>query len=391
MKQSQTRILTTHAGSLPRPAALVESFARGSQGEAPDPAILTPQVEAAVRACLERQSAAGVDVANDGEQGRESFLTYVRERLSGYDGSWQRPIMRDIVAYPGFLAWRLGSMGGPQVSLLHTPVATGPVHYLGTAAVDRECRELTRLRGEVEKETGCEFVETFLTAASPGIVAAGMPSRVHDGYSEYVFTLADELREEYAAIVRAGHLLQLDCPDLAMERHTSFADRPLGEFLDFVETNVAAINRAIAGLDAAAVRLHVCWGNYEGPHDSDVPLEAIVERIYGAHVGGLVLSMANPRHAHELSVLRRHPLPRAMVLVTGVIDTTTNYVEHPELVADRIEHACAVVGDARRVLAGTDCGFDTAAGMRDVAEDVVWLKLAALRDGARIASERLFG
>lgn len=383
--------MTTHAGSLPRPRALVEAFAKRSQGCAIDSEATAALVSRAVADCLRRQLEAGIDVAGDGEQGRESFVTYVRDRLTGFEGSWDRPIMRDITAYPSFLTWRIGQGGGRQVSLLRTPTATAAVRYLGGEAIERECEELARLRRAAEEAVGRCFAECFVTAASPGIVAAVMPSRVHSSYEEYVSVLADELRNEYRAVVDAGFVLQLDCPDLAMERHTSFADRPLADFLDFVDANVAAINRALRGLDAASVRLHVCWGNYEAPHDHDVALEAIVERLYAANVGALVVSLANPRHAHEIAVFARHPLPRTMALVAGVIDTTTNYVEHPEVVAERIERACRTIGDPARVLAGTDCGFDTAAGLRDVAEDVVWLKLASLAEGARIASERIFG
>ncbi|HYY05616.1 MAG TPA: methionine synthase, partial [Candidatus Limnocylindria bacterium] len=206
---------------------------------------------------------------------------------------------------------------------------------------------------------------------------------------DYVHALATALRTEYEHIVAEGFVLQIDCPDLAMERHTSFADRPLAEFLAFMELVIGAINGALANVPRERVRLHVCWGNYNGPHLFDVPLEDIVERLYATRVGALVLSMANPRHAHEHRVLARHPLPADMLLVAGVIDTTTNYVEHPEVVAERIERAAQASGDPRRVIAGTDCGFETAAGMADVAEEVVWEKLRALREGADLASRRL--
>ena len=206
-----------------------------------------------------------------------------------------------------------------------------------------------------------------------------------------MLALADALKTEYEYIVGRGLVLQLDCPDLAMERHTSFADKPLGDFLAFVDLNIAAINRALAGLPRDRVRLHVCWGNYEAPHDLDVGLDEILPQLYSARVGALVLSMANPRHAHEFLCFSEHPLPVEMQLVAGVIDTTTNYVEHPQVVAGRIEAVARVIGDPRRVLAGTDCGFDTAAGLGAVAEEVVWEKLRALRAGADLASRRLFG
>ena len=230
-----------------------------------------------------------------------------------------------------------------------------------------------------------------MTAPSPGIVACAMENAHYPSLEAYVAALADALRLEYEAIVAAGFVLQIDAPDRAMERHTLFADRPLDDFLAFVDVVVAALGRALAAVPRDRVRLHVCWGNYEGPHDDDVPLEDVVDRIYRAPVGGLVLAMANPRHAHEHRVLARHALPAGWTLVAGVVDTTTNYVEHPEVIAERIEQAAAAVGDPRRVIAGTDCGFATAAGLGEVATDVVWEKLRALVAGARLASGRLFG
>ena len=212
----------------------------------------------------------------------------------------------------------------------------------------------------------------------------------YPSYDEYVTAVGDALAHEYQTIVANGYVLQIDAPDLAMERHTSFADKPLAEFLRFIDTNVTALNRALRDIPEERVRLHVCWGNYEGPHDDDVPLAEILPRLYAANVGALVVSMANPRHAHEHRCFEEYPLPAEMLLVAGVVDPTTNYVEHPEVVADRIELAAKAVGDPRRVLATPDCGFATAAGLGEVAEEVVWLKLRALVEGARIATHRLF-
>ena len=235
------------------------------------------------------------------------------------------------------------------------------------------------------------FVEPFLTAPSPGIIAAAMKNEYYDTEEAYLAALADALRVEYEAIVGHGFLLQLDCPDLALERHISYQDRPLGDFLGFVERVVAAINRALEHVPRERVRLHVCWGNYEGPHDLDVPLADILPVIRHAKVGGFVFPFANPRHAHEYHCFENGGgLDDDQVLVAGVIDTLTNFVEHPLVVAERLERVARAVGDPRRVLAGTDCGFDTSAGMGRVAEDVVWAKLKSLRDGARLASERLF-
>jgi len=250
-----------------------------------------------------------------------------------------------------------------------------------------------RDRSEVDAEcalaAGAPFAETFMTAASPGIIAAAMENRHYDTREDYVRAVAVALRTEYQAIVGHGLLLQIDAPDLAMERHTLFADQPLPDFLAWVELVVDSINTALVGIDPDRVRLHVCWGNYEGPHTHDVPFDDILGLLYDAHVGGLVLSMANARHAHEHHCFERRPLPEHMVLVAGVIDTTSNVVEHPEAVADRIVAVARAVGDPGRVMAGTDCGFDTSAGIGDVAPTVVWEKLRALRAGADLASERL--
>jgi 5-methyltetrahydropteroyltriglutamate--homocysteine methyltransferase len=387
MKRSDDRILTTHAGSLPRSPALLEMLVRLSKREPVDAAALAREVEASTRHVIVRQLAAGIDVGNDGEQPRESFLTYVQHRMSGFSGASERPIMRDIVQFQSFLALKLPDFSRTMVSLLNAPRATGPVRYLDRSAVDAECTALARLIADAPGR----FVETFMTAASPGIVAAAMANAHYATLDDYVLALAEALSVEYRAIVEHGLVLQLDCPDLAMERHTLFADRPLADFLRWVDLVVGAINHALAGIPPDRVRLHVCWGNYEAPHTLDVPLEEILPRLYAARVGALVVSMANPRHAHEHRCFARDPLPDGMLLVAGVVDTTTNYVEHPEVVADRIELAARAVGDPHRVLAGTDCGFATAAGLGEVAEEVVWEKLAALRAGADLATRRLLG
>jgi len=386
VERSERRFLTTHAGSLPRPRALVELHVAQSRRESVDADALRYAVTEATRRAVAQQLAVGIDVGNDGEQGHESFFTYVQHRLTGFGGLGQRPIMRDITHFQSFLQLRLPDFSRTMVSLVSPPTAVGEVRYADRGPLERECAEL---RAILESAPG-RFVEPFMTAASPGIVAAAMPNQHYRRYEDYLLAVADALRFEYEYIVAQGFVLQVDCPDLAMERHTSFADRPLADFLDFVELNLDALDRALAGVPAARVRMHVCWGNYEGPHVFDVPLEDVLLRLFRARVGALVLSMANPRHAHEHRCLARHPLPDSMLLVAGVIDPTTNYVEHPEVVAERIETAARAVGDPRRVLAGTDCGFDTAAGLGEVADEVVWEKLRALRAGADLASARLF-
>jgi len=385
MQRSESRILTTHAGSLPRPPALVELLVRKSKRQPVDPDVFERAAEEATLRAITHQLEAGIDVGNNGEQPRESFFTYVQHRMDGFGGQSERAVMRDIVQYQSFLTLKLRDLARPMVSLIAPPRAVGAVRYRDDGPVARECADYWRLLGRQQRQ----FTESFMTAPSPGIIAAAMTNEHYPRFEDYVRALATALRVEYEAIVAQGFVLQIDCPDLAMERHTSFAERPLADFLAFVELVVAAINDALEGIPPERVRMHVCWGNYEGPHHLDVPLEAILPRLYQARVGALMISMATPRHEHEYRCFERHPLPREMCLVAGVIDTTTNYVEHPEVVADRIERAAHAVGDAHRVLAGTDCGFDTAAGLGEVAEEVVWQKLRALCEGADLASARL--
>jgi 5-methyltetrahydropteroyltriglutamate--homocysteine methyltransferase len=387
MPGSTNRILTTHAGSLPRPKALAEMLGRKSRHEPVDESAMEQLIARSTTHVIARQLEAGIDIGNNGEQSRESFFTYVQHRMSGFSGKSQRPFMSDLIRHPGFLAFKTQDFGRMQVDLMRAPKATGGIRYTGDAEVKKECDDFKRSLDEQKTR----FVEPFMTAASPGIIAAAMLNEHYPSLRDYVIALASALKTEYETIVKAGFTLQIDCPDLAMERHTSFAGKPLNEFLDFIDLVVSAINDAIADLPTEKIRMHVCWGNYEGPHNDDVPLEDIVEHLYRAKVGALMLSMANPRHAHEYHSIERHPLPSGMNLIVGAIDTTTNYVEHPEVVADRIERAAKAVGDPRRVMAGTDCGFDTSAGLGEVAEEIVWEKLRALCDGAGIASRRLFG
>jgi 5-methyltetrahydropteroyltriglutamate--homocysteine methyltransferase len=356
-----------------------------------DAGALASAAEEATARAVERQLACGIDVGNDGEQARESFFTYVRTRMSGFGGHSQRPLMRDMAAYPGFLELMLPHYQRSAVSLMAAPQALGAVRYVDRGPLDADLARFARAcaKGAGAGARPAGFAESFWTVPSPGIIACAMQNAHYPSLEAYVDALADALRVEYEAVVAAGHVLQIDAPDLAMERHTLFAERPLGEFLAFAKHVVSALRRVLARVPPERVRLHVCWGNYEGPHVFDVPLEELLPQIYAAPVGGLVLSMANPRHGHEHRVLARHPLPPDWTLVAGVIDTTTNYVEHPELVAERIEAAARAVDDPRRVLAGTDCGFDTSAGLGQVAEEVVWEKLRSLRAGADLATARL--
>jgi 5-methyltetrahydropteroyltriglutamate--homocysteine methyltransferase len=388
MRQSDGRILTTHTGSLPRPSALTRLYAARARGEAVDEAALAQDGRAAMAEVVRRQIDAGIDVGNDGEQQREGFFLHLRHRMSGFGGSWQRWPRADVERYPAFKrALAEASVGREAVSNFLPPKAIGEVRYVAPALAEAECRDFREVLNHIP---GGGFAEPFLTAPSPGIVAAAIRNEHYDTEDAYLAALGAALRVEYETIVGHGFLLQLDCPDLALERHIGFQDRPLADFLDFAERVVATINAALVNIPRDRVRMHVCWGNYEAPHDCDVPLEDILPVILRANVGGLVLPFANCRHAHEVRCLTDVPLAPDQVLVAGVIDSLTNFVEHPEVVAERIERAARVVGDPARVLAGTDCGFDTSAGMGRVAEDVVWAKLATLAEGARIASRRLF-
>jgi 5-methyltetrahydropteroyltriglutamate--homocysteine methyltransferase len=386
MQRSEGRILTTHAGSLPRPAALTTLFAKRVRGEVVDPTAIEREGRAALRAIVKKQIEIGLDVIDDGEQSRESFVLYLRHRLTGLGGSGSRPMHADLDKYPAYKAeFQQRTVGKDTVSnRAQLPKAIGAIAYADPAAIETECRDF---RAALD-EAGDKYAEPFLTAPSPGIIASIVQNEHYDSFERYLDALSVALQVEYEAIIRHGFLLQLDCPDLALERHTSYRDRPLGDFVGFVELVVGAINRALRNIPRDRVRLHVCWGNYEGPHDCDVPLEDILPALLKANVGCLVLPFANPRHAHEYRLLGS--LAADQLIVAGVIDTQTNFVEHPQVVADRIERVATAVGDPGRVLAGTDCGFDTSAGMGRVAEDVVWAKLRSLTEGARIASQRLF-
>jgi 5-methyltetrahydropteroyltriglutamate--homocysteine methyltransferase len=380
--------LTTHAGSLPRPRSLIALHASRFAGGPVDASALDQAVEDAARAVIARQRAAGVDIINNGEMGRESFFTYVQHRMAGFGGVGTRPIMADLTRYPGSLERRREAMGaGERVDLLRAPKAIADIRYLSADPIEQECRQLRRLLDEA----GGGYRGAFVSAPSPGIIAAGMQNDHYKSLDDYVRAIAAALRTEYTMIAAAGFTLQIDAPDLALERHTLFQDKPLSEFLAFVRVVVAAINEALTGIPREQVRLHVCWGNYEGPHDCDVPLEEIWPDVSQINAGAIMLSMANPRHAHEFHLFEDRTLLGDRTLIPGVIDTTTNYVEHPSVVADRIEAVARAIGDPTRILAGTDCGFETAAGSKMVVEEVVWAKLRSLVEGAAIATQRLFG
>jgi 5-methyltetrahydropteroyltriglutamate--homocysteine methyltransferase len=386
MRRSDARILVTHVGSIPRPPALRDLLVRQDAGEAVDEQELARQAEAAVRHVVEQQLAAGVDVGNDGEQPRAGFSTYVARRMRGFGGESRRPLARDLAEHPDY-AEMLARRRRSAARIANAPQAVGGIEYADLGEAERECDLFLRTAAALPKR----FAESFMTAVSPGTAATILLDAHYESHERYIAALARELKKEYALIHGRGLVLQLDCPDLAMERARFFADQPLDRFLAVVELHVDAINQAIAGIPPERVRLHVCWGNYDGPHTHDVPAEAILPIIYRARVGALSLPLANPRHQHEVEVLRRLPPPAHMLVLPGVIDTTTNYVEHPQVVADRIAQVVGAVGARERVIASTDCGFGTFAGSEMVAPSVVWAKLRALAEGAALASRRLWG
>ena len=374
---SQQRILTTHTGSLPRPPDLAERMLEYSNGTEKDPPGLWEQVASATRDVVKRQVDLGLDIVSDGEFGKASYAGYVKERLTGFDGEPRRTFggMREQAEFPD---WVRSST--PRVTF---PSNNGPVSLRDRSAVRRDIANLSAAL------QGLKPAGVFMTAASPGVVDTFMPSTYYASEQDFLRALGTAMRDEYQAIVEAGFILQIDCPDLAMSRHTRFVDRSDAEFRDVARMHVAVLSEALAGLPRERVRLHMCWGNYEGPHNHDIPLAEILDIALQAPVGGISIEAANPRHAHEWQLFRDVELPEGVQLIPGVIDSCTNYIEHPELVAERIVRFAEVVG-RERVIAGTDCGFGTSVGPRHVAPSIAWAKLQSLVEGARIASRQLW-
>ena len=379
---STDRILVSHVGSLTRNETLSDLLIRQEAGESIDTAELGRQVEMATVDVIDKQVKGGVDVGNDGEQSRVGFQTYVPRCLCGFGGESKRPPARDQIEFPSYVRQAAGRF--PHMArAMNAPAALSDVQYVNGAPIMEDAARLKRLGGG--------FSECFMTAPSPGIVATTMLNQHYESHEAYLTALAKALANEYRAIFDAGLILQIDAPDLAMERHRFFDHLTDADFLRQLELHIAAINFGIEGIPRDRVRLHVCWGNNDGPHVHDIAMAAILSELYRANVGALSIEFANPRHQHEYDAIRNNPLPEHMLLMPGVLDTTTNIVEHPELVARRLEEAVSAIGDRERVIAGTDCGFGTFAGREYVAEDVVWAKLAAAAEGARIASRRMWG
>jgi 5-methyltetrahydropteroyltriglutamate--homocysteine methyltransferase len=385
MITSRDRILTTHVGSLPRNEALSELLVKREAGEAYDKGRFDQEMDRAVAHVVERQKAAGIDIGNDGEQQRVGFQTYVPARMSGFAGESKRRRGREFEEFPELVSYLLRRF--PHTSRQqNAPECRGELRYLDIAPLQAE---IARFKG-IAAGAGA-FAECFMTAPSPGIISSTMLNAHYPSHQAYLDAIAREMKNEYQAIHRAGLILQIDAPDLAMDRTMMFRDLSDAEFVGACERGVAAINAGIDGIPREAVRLHICYGNWEGPHLHDIALEKILPALYQAKVGALSIEFSNPRHAHEYAALRAHPLPKDMVLIPGVIETTSNFVEHPQVVARRIEEAVAAVGDRERVIASTDCGFGTFTNREWVIEPAVWLKLKSLREGADLASARLWG
>jgi 5-methyltetrahydropteroyltriglutamate--homocysteine methyltransferase len=381
MTRSPQTILTTHTGSLPRPDDLADLLWAREGGEPIDEVQLARRVRDAVTALIARQRTIGLDVINDGEVGKLSYASYARERLTGFaEAPDVTPnVPSDVADFPRYAERRsTGTTNRTQRQL----ACVGPISYVGRQELQRD---LTNVQGAT---TDVVTAGVFVTAASPGVIALFNPNRHYPDHESYVWAIAEAMREEYEAIHRAGFILQLDCPDLAAGSHSSFAGTSLDAFRRIAAIHVAALNHATAAIPSDRMRLHLCWGNYEGPHHHDVPLRDLVDIVLQARPAGLSVEAANPRHGHEWQVWQAVSLPEEKILIPGVIDTTTNFIEHPELIAQRIVRFAQIVGP-ERVMAGTDCGLATVAGLSRVDPDIAWAKLAALVDGARLASATL--
>jgi 5-methyltetrahydropteroyltriglutamate--homocysteine methyltransferase len=380
MKLSTDRILTTHVGSLPRSVQLSDLLLRKDHGEGVDPAEFDRVVRDAVADNVARQAAIGIDVVSDGEASKVSYATYIHERLSGFGGDEQRKPALDLAAYPDFRE-RIGRLAGKQA--FRRSCCVGPVQMENRQQLRKD---LANLRDAIAKT---RVMQAFMNAASPGLVTAFQPNQFYPSHRAYVEAVANAMKEEYEAIVGAGFILQVDCPDLAMARHTGFQDLSDVQFLRRAELHVDALNHALAQIPAHSVRMHVCWGNYEGPHDHDIPLEKIISIVLRAKPLAILFEAANPRHQHEWAVWRDARIPEDKILVPGLIEPCSATVEHPELVSQRIAQFSDIVG-RERVIAGTDCGFGTFAGMGKLDPEMAYKKLRSLVEGAAIASARLW-
>ena len=378
------RFLTTHSGSLARPEDLFKAMWAKEQGVAVDREALAARITSAVAEIVQKQSDAGVDIVSDGELSKPSYSTYVKERLSGFGGSvmTEAPPLKDVMEFPRLEARRLAA-AGPQRH--NRPVCDAPISVKDRAALDADIANFSAAlaAAHLPKDRG------FMTAASPGVVTEFFGNRYYKSHEDYVAAIAEAMRPEYEVIANAGFILQLDCPDLAMGKHIAFGDLDLPAFRKVAHTHVEALNHATRNIAPEKMRMHLCWGNYEGPHHHDVELKDIVDIVLLARPSGLSFEAANPRHAHEWKLWEDVKLPDGKYLIPGVLESKSNFIEHPELVAQRIARYAKIVGRGR-VVAGSDCGFSTFVDTARIDPDVVWRKLASMAEGARIATKEFW-
>lgn len=376
MKRSTERFLTTHTGSLPRPDDLVRTMFAKEEGVPVEAGALERRIADAVEEVVRKQVEAGVDIVDDGEMSKPSYATYIKDRLSGFGGEGNTFVYQDLSEFPR-LAKRV--FGDPGRSRRKTPACNGPIAIKDPEASTRDVAHLAAALGSVGAH------DAFLTAASPGVVSLFFRNDYYSSEEAYLYAIADAMRYEYETVASAGITLQVDCPDLGMGRHIQHADLSLPEWRKKAELHVEALNHALANIPPERLRMHLCWGNYEGPHHCDVPLADVIDIVFKARPSAISFEAANPRHAHEWALFERVKLPEGKVLIPGVIESKSNFIEHPELVAQRIGRYANLVG-RENVIAGSDCGYGTWVGQSAVDPDVVWAKLAAMAEGARIAS-----
>jgi 5-methyltetrahydropteroyltriglutamate--homocysteine methyltransferase len=375
------RFLTTHTGSLPRPDDLIRAMFAKEEGVPVDRAAVAGRISQAVAEVVKKQIEAGVDLVNDGEMSKPSYATYVKDRLTGFGGTSNIFVYQDLAEFPN-LAKRV--FGDPGRSRRRTSACTGPIGVGDPAAPLVDIDNLKAARA------GVRTAGAFLSAASPGVISLFFRNDYYPSQEAYLFAIADAMRGEYEAIAAAGVTVQIDCPDLAMGRHIQYADLSLEEFRKRARLHVEALNHALAAIPPERVRMHLCWGNYEGPHHCDVPLAKIIDIAFAARAATISFEASNPRHAHEWTLFERVKLPEGKTIIPGVIESKSNFIEHPELVAQRIARYANLVG-RDNVIAGSDCGFGTWVGQAAVDPDVVWAKLAAMAEGARLATKQFWG
>ena len=380
MERSTDRFLTTHTGSLPRPDDLIRMMYAKEEGVPVDAEALSRRVAAAVDEAVGKQADAGVDIVNDGEMSKPSYATYIKDRLSGFGGTGNTFVYQDLAAFPS-LAKRV--FGDPGRSRRKTPACNAAIGVRDPAAAQVDVDHLKAALASRNAR------DAFLTAASPGVVSLFFRNEHYPSEEAYVFAIAEAMRPEYETIAKAGIVLQIDCPDLGMGRHIQYADLSLPEWRKKAQMHVEALNHAVANIAPEQLRMHLCWGNYEGPHHCDVPLADVIDLVFRARPTAIALEAANPRHAHEWKLFETVKLPEGKLLIPGVIESKSNFIEHPELIAQRIGRYAKLVG-RENVIAGSDCGFGTWVGQAAVDPDVVWAKMAAMAEGARLASREFW-